>query len=204
MLLRVFLFTVFRFLCTCSSMKHASLCTHHHITIFIFLHIHTILNQDLFSVKSCLMSFVKPSHTFKLKSILDSSVTICLDKVVYFTFEQTPKNWAIHFTLLGKELPQQNMLIKKRILMLKFTSDSWGGNMSLGKSLQIHAESWKIILNPGTQLSSAGCFLIYTLACLESHPWKFILFFLAEENPSTTNKKIKKSKTEEAKKVRLQ
>ena len=108
-------------------MKHASLCTHHHITILIFLHIHTILNQDLFSAKSCLMSFVKPSHAFKLKSILDSSVTICLDKVVYFTFEQTPKNWAIHFTLLGKELPQQNMLIKKKILMLKFTSDSWGG-----------------------------------------------------------------------------
>ena len=79
------------------------------------------------SAKSCLMSFVKPSHAFKVKSILDSSVTICLDKVVYFTFEQTPKNWAIHFTLLGKELPQQNMLIKKKILMLKFTSDSWGG-----------------------------------------------------------------------------
>ena len=73
-------------------MKHASLCTHHHITIFIFLHIHTILNQDLFSAKSCLMSFVKPSQAFKVKSILDSSVTICLDKVVYFTFEQTPKN----------------------------------------------------------------------------------------------------------------
>ena len=127
MLLRVFLFTVFSFLCICSSMKHASLCTHHHITIFIFLHIHKILNQDLFSAKSCLMSFVKPSHTFKLKSILDSSVTICLDKVVYFTFEQTPENWAIHFTLLGKELPQQNMLIKKKILILKFTSDSWGG-----------------------------------------------------------------------------
>ena len=161
MLLRVFLFTVFSFLCICSSMKHASLCTHHHITIFIFLHIHTILNQDLFSAKSCLMSFVKPSHAFKVKSILDSSVTICLDKVVYFTFEQTPKNWAIHFTLLGKELPQQNMLIKKKILMLKFTSDSWGEKMSLGKSLQINAESWKIILNPGTQLGSAGCLHIH-------------------------------------------
>ena len=107
------------------------------------------------------MSFVKPSHAFKLKFILDSSVTICLDKVVYFTFEQTPKNWAIHFTLLGKELPQQNMLIKKKILMLKFTSDSWGEKMSLGKSLQIHAESWKIILNLGTQLGSAGCLHIH-------------------------------------------
>ena len=92
MLLIVFLFTVFSFLCICSSMKHASLCTHHLITTFIYLHIHTILNQDLFSAKSCLMSFVKPSHAFKLKSILDSSVTICVDKVVYFTFEQTPKN----------------------------------------------------------------------------------------------------------------
>ena len=155
MLLRVFLFTVFSFLCICSSMKHARLCTHHHITIFIFLHIHTILNQDLFSAKSCLMSFVKPSHTFKLKSILDSSVTICLDKVVYFTFEQTPKNWAIRFTLLGKELPQQNMLIKKKIVTVG------GEKMSLGKSLQIHAESWKIILNPGTQLGSAGCLHIH-------------------------------------------
>ena len=125
-------------------MKHASLCTHHHITIFIFLHIHTILNQDLFSAKSCLMSFVKPSHAFKVKSILDSSVTICLDKVVYFTFEQTPKNWAIHFTLLGKELPQQNMLIKKKILMLKFTSDSWGGKN----------EPWQKPTNPRWKLKN--------------------------------------------------
>ena len=145
MLLRVFLFTVFSFLCICSSMKHASLCTHHHITIFIFLHIHTILNQDLFSAKSCLMSFVKPSHAFKVKSILDSSVTICLDKVVYFTFEQTPKNWAIHFTLLGNELPQQNMLIKKKILMLKFTSDSWGGKKwALAKPYKLTLKAEKL------------------------------------------------------------
>ena len=144
MLLRVFLFTVFSFLCICSSMKLASLCTHHHITIFIFLHIHTILNQDLFSAKSCLMSFVKPSHAFKVKSILDSSVTICLDKVVYFTFEQTPKNWAIHFTLLGNKLPQQNMLIKKKILMLKFTSDSWGKKWAWAKAykLMLKAENY--------------------------------------------------------------
>ena len=113
------------------------------------------------SAKSCLMSFVKPSHAFKVKSILDSSVTICLDKVVYFTFEQTPKNWAIHFTLLGKELPQQNMLIKKKILMLKFTSDSWGEKNEPWQSLQIHAQSWKIILNPETQLGSAGCLHIH-------------------------------------------
>ena len=31
--------------------------------------------------------------------------------------------------------------------MLKFISDS-GEKMSLDKSLQIHAESWKIILSP--------------------------------------------------------
>ena len=138
MLLRVFLFTVFSFLCICSSMKHASLCTHHHITIFIFLHIHTILNQDLFSAKSCLMSFVKPSHTFKLKSILDSSVTICLDKVVYFTFEQTPKNWAIRFTLLGKELPQQNMLIKKKIVTVG------GGKWALAKAYKFTLKAEKL------------------------------------------------------------
>ena len=144
MLLRVFLFTVFSFLCICSSMKHASLCTHHHITIFIFLHIHTISNQDLFSAKSCLMSFVKPSHAFKVKSILDSSVTICLDKVVYFTFEQTPKNWAIHFTLLGNKLPQQNMLIKKKILMLKFTSDNWGKKWAWAKAYKLMLKAEKL------------------------------------------------------------
>ena len=44
------------------------------------------------------MSFAKPSYTFKLKSVLYStdfpwrSATVCLDKVVYFTLEQTPKN----------------------------------------------------------------------------------------------------------------
>ena len=47
------------------------------------------------------MSFAKPSYTFKLKSVLYStdfpsrSATVCLDEVVYFTLEQTPKNWAV-------------------------------------------------------------------------------------------------------------
>ena len=71
-------------------MKRAILCTHRHITVFMFLYVHTTFNQDLFSAKSCLMSFVKPSHALKLKSVLDSSATVCLDKVVYFTLEQTP------------------------------------------------------------------------------------------------------------------
>ena len=44
-----------------------------------------------FSAKSCLMSFVKLSHAFKLNSVLNSSATVCLDKAVYFTLEQTEK-----------------------------------------------------------------------------------------------------------------
>ena len=145
MLQRVFLFTVFSFLRICSSVKHASLCTHRHITVFMFLHVHTTINQDVFSSKSCWMSHIKPSYAFKLN--------LCLtvrdkDKVVYFTLEQTPKNWAVHYALLGKELPQQNMLIKIRILMLKSISDIRGEKMSFDKSLRIHAKSWKIILSP--------------------------------------------------------
>ena len=54
----VFLFTMLSFLRICSSVKHARLCTHRHITVFIILHPHTTFNQDLFSAKSCLMSFV--------------------------------------------------------------------------------------------------------------------------------------------------
>ena len=37
---------------------------------------------------------------------------VFIDKVVYFTFEQTLKNWAIHYALLEKELLQQNMFVK--------------------------------------------------------------------------------------------
>ena len=159
MLLRVFLFTVLSFLCICSSMKHASLCTHHHITIFIFLHIHTILNQDLYSAKSCLMSFVKPSHAFKVKSILDSSVTICLDKVVYLNKHQKIEP----FTSLCWERNCHNKTCwsKKRFWCWNLLVTVGGKKMSLGKSLQINAESWKIILNPGTQLGSAGCLHIH-------------------------------------------
>ena len=72
------------------------------------------------------MSFVKPSHAFKLNSVLDSRGTVWLDKVVYFTLEQTPKKLAVCYALLGKKLPQQNMLIKIKILLLKFISDGWG------------------------------------------------------------------------------
>ena len=61
------------FLRICSSVKHARLCTHRHITVFIILHPHTTFNQDLFSAKSCLMSFVQPSHAFKLQLVLDST-----------------------------------------------------------------------------------------------------------------------------------
>ena len=57
----------------CSSVKHARLCTYRHITVFMFTHVHTTSNQDLFSAKSCLMSFIKPSHAFKLKLMLDST-----------------------------------------------------------------------------------------------------------------------------------
>ena len=84
----VFWSAVFSFLLICSSVKRVILCTHRHITVFMFLYVHTTF--DLFSAKSCLMSFVKPSHAFKFKSVLDSSATVCLDKVVYFTLEQTP------------------------------------------------------------------------------------------------------------------
>ena len=90
MLEGVFLFTVFSFLNICSSVKHASLstslCTRRRISVFMFLQVHSNVNQDLFSAKSCLMSFVKPSYAFKLKSVLDDTATVCLDKVVYFTF----------------------------------------------------------------------------------------------------------------------
>ena len=85
------------FLRICSSVKHASLVIHCHITVFTYLHLHTTFNQDLFSAKSSSMSCAKPSYAFKLKSVLDStdfpwkSATVCLDKVVYFTLEQTPK-----------------------------------------------------------------------------------------------------------------
>ena len=37
---------------------------------------------------------------------------VFIDKVVYFNFEQTLKNWAIHYALLEKELLQQNMFVK--------------------------------------------------------------------------------------------
>ena len=63
------MFTVFSFLRICSSVTHASLCTHRYITVFMFLHVHTTFNQDLFSAKSCIMSFIKPFQAFKLKSV---------------------------------------------------------------------------------------------------------------------------------------
>ena len=116
MLQGVFWSAVFSFLLICSSVKRAILWTHRHITVFMFLYVHTTF--DLFSAKSCLMSFVKPSHALKLKSVLDSSATVCLDKVVYFTLEQTSTTWTVHYPWLGKELPQQ------KILMLKFINDS--------------------------------------------------------------------------------
>ena len=50
------------------------------------------LNKIYFPVKSSLTSFIKPSHAFKLKSVLDNSAAVCLGKVVYFTLEQTPEN----------------------------------------------------------------------------------------------------------------
>ena len=65
--------TVFSFLRICSSVKHARLCTYRHITVFMFTHVHTTFNRDLFSAKSCLMSLIKPSHAFKLKLMLDST-----------------------------------------------------------------------------------------------------------------------------------
>ena len=83
------------------------------------------LIKIFFSAKSCSMSFAKPSYTFKLKSVLYStdfpwrSATIYLDKVVYFTLKQTPKNRAVCNVFLEKELLPQNMLIKIKILMLK-------------------------------------------------------------------------------------
>ena len=126
MLQRVFLFTVFSFLRICSSVKHASLCTHRHITVFMFLHVHTTFNQDLFFRQILFNVVCKASHAFIMNSVLDSWGTVWLDKVVYFTLEQTPKKWAVCYALLGKKLPQQNMLIKIKILLLKFISDSWG------------------------------------------------------------------------------
>ena len=149
MLQRVFLFTVFSFLRICSSVKHASLCTHRHITVFAFLHVHANFNQDLFSVKSCLMSFLKPSHAFKSKSVLDSGATVWLDKVVYFTLEQTPRNWAIHY---GNELPQQNMLIKIKIPMLKFMwqpgkNERWQKPTISRWKLKNYFEPWYVMIS---------------------------------------------------------
>ena len=101
MLKGVFLFTIFSFLRIWSSVKHASLWTCRHITIFVFLHVRSTFNQDLFSAKSCYMSLVKPSHAFKFKSELHSTDfpwlcmnkcdAVCRDKVVHFTLEQTEK-----------------------------------------------------------------------------------------------------------------
>ena len=46
-------------------------------------------------------------------------MTVCLDKVAYFTLEQTPKKKrAVHDVLFGRELLQRNMLIKMKILTL--------------------------------------------------------------------------------------
>ena len=89
----------------------------------MFLHIHTTFIQDLFSAKSCLMSFVKPSHAFKLKSVLNSNATVFLDKAVYFMLEQTEKlSHSLRFVRKGiaatKHVDQN--------LILKFISDSRG------------------------------------------------------------------------------
>ena len=43
------------------------------------------------------MSFVKPSHAFKLKSVLNSSATVCLDKAVYFM----PMSHSLRFVRKG-------------------------------------------------------------------------------------------------------
>ena len=60
--------------------------------------------------------------------------------------EQT-ENWAIHYALLGKELPQQNMLIKIKNLILKFISDNRGENEPWQKPTN-SLWNWKIVLNP--------------------------------------------------------
>lgn len=155
----VFWSAVFSFLLICSSVKRAILCTHRHITVFMFLNVHTTFNQDLFSAKSCLMSFVKPSHALKLKSVLDSSATVCLDKVVYFTLEQTPTTWTVHYPWLGKELPQQ------KILMLKFISDSLGKKWALTKAYKFMLKAEKLFWT----LPSGSSFLSLPFDALDVH-----------------------------------
>ena len=58
------LFSVFSFLRILFKRETCKFGTHRHITVFMFLQVNTTLNQDSFSAKFCLMSFVKPSHAF--------------------------------------------------------------------------------------------------------------------------------------------
>ena len=116
-------------------MKHASLSRQ---TVVL-----PIRNQDVnvFCTKTCLVPFVKPFHSFKLKPVLYSycltkgishvcdppwfeseeaqqfvyewrSTTVCLNKVAYFRLGHTPKKRAVHDALFKRELLKWNTLIK--------------------------------------------------------------------------------------------
>ena len=102
------------------------------------------------------------------------SATVWLDKFVYFTLRQTPKKLSrsLRFVRKGIAAAKHANLNKNSyavsyaftvsFLLLQLINhvECWihvliahllltaGKKMSLGKSLQIHAKSWKLLLNP--------------------------------------------------------
>ena len=179
----VFLFTVFSFLRICSSVKHASLRTRCHITVFMFLHVRTTFNYDLFSVKSYYISFVEPSQAFKFKSLFDSTDFPWL--WVKKRDSLTGQFCMFHAETNSEKLRPSLRFVRKGIAATKHADlnknsyavsyafdvsflllhlvnhvECWihvliahllltaGKKMSLDKSLQIHAKSWKITFKP--------------------------------------------------------
>ena len=104
----------FSFLCICSSVKRASLCTlsHYHRGVYVSARPYYVL----FPTKSCLMSFVKPSHAFKLESVLYS---YCL------TVQISNISHKILFNVVFKAFSCVQIRVGSLFILLDSTNFQW-------------------------------------------------------------------------------
>ena len=91
--------------------------------------------------------------------------------------EQTPKNLAVQHALLGKELPQQNMLIKIKILMLhshcksvltstNYNLNAWEGYTNDIKQDLAENKSWLKVVCGCRNINTVTWRFVHSLACL--------------------------------------